>query len=132
MPMFLMADPQTTGIRAPDDDALPETGLQILGAQFAAFEIFVHQVIVGFGDIFDQDVPVFLNCFGHIRRNIDCFCRLFLIVVHEGLHGGQIDHPGEGVLGADGKEAERDLLSQTAPGCFRRPFQNPPVPDPSG
>ena len=66
MPMFFMADPQTTGMRAPDDDALPETGLQILGAQFPAFEVFVHQFIVGFGDVFDQDVTVFFNRLGHI------------------------------------------------------------------
>ncbi len=128
MPMFFMADPQTTGMRAPETTPFPETGLQILGAQFAALEIFVHQLIVGLGDVFDQDVPVFLDLFGHIGGNIDCFCRSFLAVEHEGLHGDQIHHPGKCAFCADGKRGERDLLAQTCPDAFHGLVEIGPFP----
>ena len=113
-------------MRAPD--ALPDTGLKILRAQFPAFEVFVHQFIIGLGNVFDQDIPIFFNRLGHIGWNIDCFCNLFLIIVRIGFHGGQINHPGEAVLGADGEGAERDLPAQTLPDAFDSLFKIRPFP----
>ena len=98
----------------------PETRHEILGAEFAALEVSVHQLIVGLGDIFDQDVTVSLGIFGHVGGNIDRFCRFLVAVKMEGLHGNQIHDPGKSAFGADGKGEDRDLLPQAGADAFHR------------
>ena len=75
-------------------------GFQLVIRDFLAFQVFHHEVVVAFGNGFDQFITIFLGLLFVFVGDIGEF--LFLaqgIIIGDGLHADQVDHAFEVVFG---------------------------------
>src|SRR5699024_2219454 len=73
--------------------------------ELALFEVFVHQLFVGFGSRFNQLLAPFFSLVGQVGRDVDVF-ELHAVtgfVPDDAFHLDEINHALEVVFGADGQ-----------------------------
>jgi len=95
------------GVQLEADGGGAEGVAQFLLGGFLGVEIFLHQVVICFGDFFDEIVPPFFVSLFFLGRNglfEDALAAILVVAdgVIQGDPPDQVDHPLEGVALADG------------------------------
>ena len=84
------------------DSCFTDTSQDFFFGQLFAFQIFHHQLVIGFSNSFNQCCTVFLSFFFHVSRD---FYELFFftecIIINDCSHFDQVDHALESIFKAD-------------------------------
>jgi len=87
----------------PRMNARLQSAAQLVVGQLPGVEVFVHHRFVRFGDVLHHGFPQALGLLLQIGGNVGGPAGSLKIVVDQGLHGKEVHHSAEGIVGADGQ-----------------------------
>src|SRR4029077_19398279 len=106
------------------DDGVAHAGNQIFDGDGAFAKEFFHQIVIAFGNHFDQ---FFVRGFGFVGERggnfFDGGLAVAIGLVHVGLHGHQVDHAAKTFFRADGKLQGHDVAAKNRFQRFHGAFE---------